>query len=86
MPNDDQDAIRRLLAAELADAMAAAQTQLDADETAEYVALAELAVQGQHVVPWCPPGPTRPICPRCYRTDQWYQLVFNGCVQCACEW
>ena len=86
MPDDNRDAIRQQLAAELADAMAAAQGQLDAAETAEYVTLAELAAQGRYVVRWRPPGPSRPICPRCYQTDQWYQSVFTGCVQCACEW
>lgn len=86
MPDDNRDAIRHQLAAELAEAMAAAEVTLDADETAEYVALAELAAQGRHVVRWCPPGPSHPVCPRCYQTNQWYQSVFTGVVQCACEW
>ena len=81
-----RDAIRHLLAAELEDVIAAAQDQLEADETAEVMALAELAAQGRYVVRWCPPGPSRPVCARCHQTDQWYQSVLTGGVQCACEW
>jgi hypothetical protein len=85
MSNDNRDAIRQRLTTELALAMAAAQAELE-DGAAEYMALAELATRGRHVVRWCPPGPSRPLCPRCHRTDQWYQSVVSGGVQCACEW
>jgi len=84
MLNDDNETIKRICAAALAEAMADAQQQMEDVETAEILGLAELAVQGRHVVRWRPPGPSRPVCPACGGVDEFYQSVETGCVHCRC--
>jgi hypothetical protein len=85
MSDDNPDQIKQLLTASLAQAMAAAQAQLEAAELADCLTLAELATRGLHVVHWRPPGPARPICAHCRRVDQWYQCLITGRVRCYCE-
>lgn len=76
---------RQRLRAAMESAMVEAQQQLADSEAHECVRLAELALQGVHVVPWCPPGPTRPVCAACGAVRDWYQCMRTGRVLCGCQ-
>jgi len=85
MSADEHEALAQRMAASLEEAMTAAQHAMEAAEALEIIDLAALALRGVHVMPWHPPGLSRPVCPRCGRVDQMYQWVATGSVRCRCE-